>query len=213
MTLCITVGEGVVERWRIGRLDSSDAEVRLAAAHRLGEMESTLAIRHLLAPIRAGEQGDLSRQQELLVAMGEFALPFLLDAFDDGDVFVRLRLLSIFTQMGLEAKPAIPRLLQVEHEYLFAPTTEALATMDEPGQVALFELLAHERVQFRAHAAQALGELRPDLESWLTKVATSVDSREPNARRRMIDIAKGLWRDTDPDSRKATGRSADGRGQ
>lgn len=193
VTLWISVGEGLVERWYIERLDASDAETRLAAAQRLEEMESTLAIHRLLVPIRAGERGDVSRQQELLVAMGEFTLPLLLEAFEDGEVFVRLRLLSIFREMGPVAKPAISRLLQVEHEYLFAPTIEALATMGEPGHLALFELLAHERMQFRVHAANALGNLRPDFESALLNIATATDMGGLHSRRWKLQNIKRSW--------------------
>ncbi len=205
VALWITAGERLVERWQVIRLDSSDAEVRLVAARRLAEMESTLAVCRLLEPIRLGERGDVSRECELLVEMGTYALPFLLEAFDEAEVFGRLRLLTILTGMGSLARPAISRLLAVEHEYLYGPTTDALSVMGEPGEVALFELLAHERVQFRVHAARALGELRPDFESALARLARSIDVREPNKRRRALAIAKRAWRDDDPVSLSGSG--------
>jgi HEAT repeat protein len=179
----------LLERWHLSRLDSTDREVRLDAARRLAAMESARAVEQLLAPIRRADSGDHVARAEALAEMGELAVPALVAAYEEGDLFVRLIVLRILRQMGPWARGAIPLLVEVEHSYLVSAAVDALAGMGESGVRPLLEMLASEKSQVRVLAARALGRTRPQLVAELHDFAgrsASFDALERRERYRTL---------------------------
>jgi HEAT repeat protein len=185
----------------ISQLQSSDVEVRRAAAHSLGEQTASDA-RAVAALTKAVADSD---KEVRWLAIDDLAkigppaassLPALVKALDDADAAVRLRA-ALAIQKIDPKNPNFPRVLIAE---MRAGNGRVLLDVGAMGKDAawavptLIELLSHQSPKVRALAAQALGRIGPassDAKTALQRAASDPNSAVQSAAHEALRSIEG----------------------
>jgi HEAT repeat protein len=185
----------------IAQLQSSDVEVRRAAARTLGEQKN-LDIRAAAELTKTVADSDMEIRWlsiDDLAKIGPAAassLPALVKALDDSDAAVRLRAALAIQEIDPK-NPDFPRVLIAE---MHAGNGRVLLDVGAMGKDAawavptLIELLSHQSPKVRALAAQALGRIGPtssDAKFALQRAASDPNPAVQSAAREAIKSTEG----------------------
>ena len=192
----------------ISQLQSSDVEVRRAAARTLGEQTDSDA-RVVAAVTKAVGDSDKAVRWLAIDDLAKIgppaasSVPAVIKALDDADAAVRLRAALVIQKIDPK-NPNFPRVLIAE---MRAGNGRVLLDVGAMGKDAawavptLIELLSHQSPKVRALAAQALGRIGPagtDAKTALQRAASDPNPAVQSAAREAI---KGIESDKRADAR------------
>ena len=185
----------------ISQLQSSDVEVRRAAARALGEqaVRDARAVQAVTKAVADSDKEVRWLSIDDLAKIGPPAassLPAVIKALDDADAAVRLRA-ALAIQKIDPKNPNFPRVLIAE---MRAGNGRVLLDVGAMGKDAawavptLMELLSHQSPKVRALAAQALGRIGPassDAQTALQRAAADPNPAVQSAAREALRSIEG----------------------